>query len=557
MVKYIFITGGVISSVGKGTTAAALGNLFQLRGLSATILKIDGYLNVDAGLMSPYEHGEVFVTDDGTEADLDLGQYERFLGKNMSKINSLTSGRVYMNVLTKERQGGFLGKTVQIIPHISNEIRQWIENTAKGFDAIIVELGGVAGEVESIPFLEAMRQIMLDNRKNTIFIHVALLPFIECINESKTKPVQKSVRDLLSHGIQPDMIVCRSNDKMSSEIIAKIASFTNVPKDMIISSPNVEWKYKIVEWLRWENMDGKILEKFECFEQYRNINFNQWKNLYKLHDTVDTFPLLRLAFVRKYIVNTDNYVSLLEALNHAALLSKINLKIVYINADDENLISQLKECDAIIIPGGFGPRGTEGMINACQYARENNVPFLGICLGFQIACIEIARNVLGLKDANSIELNPDTKDPVITDLKTQYKFDSTFDNLDLNICKNGIRLGGIPIKIIPNTRLHAVYHETEIRERFRNRFVFNSQYLESIQKKGVIFSAFTNFKNHQTAEALEVPGKAFFIAVQYHPEFKAQIFNPHPLLTNFLEKSIEKKNKQQTNRSKKIEKNGK
>ena len=539
MVKYIFITGGVISSVGKGTTAAALGNLFQLRGLSTTILKIDGYLNVDAGLMSPYEHGEVFVTEDGTEADLDLGQYERFLGKDMDKTNSLTSGRVYLDVLTKERSGFYLGKTVQIVPHISNHIREWIESMVCNHDAIIVELGGVAGEMESIPFLEALRQIMLDNRKDTIFIHVALLPFIDVINESKTKPLQRSVRDLLSHGIQPDMIVCRTTSEVSVEIIAKIASFTNVAKNMIIKSPNVDWKYKIVDCLRSQNMDGKVLEKLGCLEKYKEIDFTKWTNLYALYDNRESFPLLHLAFVRKYVVNVDNYVSLLESLNHAALLAHINLKIHFMNAEDINLIDELKACDAVILPGGFGPRGTEGMINTCRYARETDTPFLGICLGFQVSVIEVARSLMNLKDANSSEMNPETQNGVIIAFDKQYKVMD--QDVDFKISKTGIRLGAMKMKLVDNSVLRKVYGSEEISERFRNRYVVASQYENEIQKHGVLFSARSFLKGVTTVEALEIPSHSFYVSVQFHPEFKSKIFKPHPLITEFLTQAIKKK----------------
>lgn len=542
MVKYVFITGGVISSVGKGTTAAALGNLFQLRGLKTTILKIDGYLNVDAGLMSPYEHGEVFVTDDGTEADLDLGQYERFLGRDLTRMNSLTSGRVYLDVLMKERKGGYLGKTVQIIPHISDRIREWIEETAKGHDCIIVELGGVAGEVESIPFLEALRQIMLDNKKDTIFIHVALLPYIDWINESKTKPLQRSVRDLLSHGIQPDMIVCRTPGTICPDVIAKISSFTNVPKDMIIGSQNVDWKYRVVQSLFDQQFDLKVLQNLNCDKEYQNIDFSNWQNIYALHDALDTFPKLNLAFVRKYIVNVDNYVSLLEALNHAALLSHINLKINFVNAEDEKLEAHLAQNDAIIIPGGFGPRGTEGMIATCRYAREKDVPFLGICLGFQISVIEVARTLLGLARANSTEMDRDTNAPVIDQLSKQYEHVRALKE-DFSLSKEGIRLGAIPLTLTENSKLASIYNTKEIVERFRNRYVFNPSYKAEMEKAGIKFTAFSHLSGTENVESLEVPDRTFYVSVQYHPEFKSKIFQPHPLISAFLNAAIKKKSK--------------
>lgn len=542
MVKYIFITGGVISSVGKGTTAAALGNLFQLRGIKTTILKIDGYLNVDAGLMSPYEHGEVFVTEDGTEADLDLGQYERFLGRDMTKLNSLTSGRVYLDVLMKERKGLYLGKTVQIVPHISNRIREWVEETAAGFDCIIVELGGVAGEVESIPFLEALRQIMLDHRKDTIFIHVALLPFIDWINEAKTKPVQRSVRDLLSHGIQPDMIVCRTAATLSPDVIAKIASFTNVGKDMIVASQNVDWKYRVVQSLFDQRVDEKVLEKLGCLEQFRTIDFSRWANLFSLHDRSTEFPRLNLAFVRKYIVNVDNYVSLLEAINHAALLAHIDLRINFVSAEDEHLEQRLAENDAVLIPGGFGPRGTEGMIAACRYARERDVPFLGICLGFQIAVIEVARTLLKLPKANSTEMDRETDAPVIDQLSKQYEHMRGLKE-DFSLSREGIRLGAIPLRLDEGSRLAQIYGATEVSERFRNRYVFNGKYRAAMEEAGARFTAQSNLADTPTAESLEFPGKSFYVAVQFHPEFKSKLFQPHPLISAFLQSALAKKTK--------------
>jgi CTP synthase len=533
MVKFVFLTGGVISSLGKGTTAASLGALFVSRGIKTTSIKIDGYLNVDAGLMSPYEHGEVFVTHDGAETDCDIGHYERFLHTDLSQKNNLTSGKIYLNVLDKERKGFYLGKTVQIIPHVSREIQEWIMEVAQDFEVVIIELGGVAGEVESIPFLDAMRQIWMKNKGDAVFVHLALLPHIDCLSEYKTKPVQHSVRDLLSKGVQPDIIICRTKGALSEGEVSKISKFTNVDEKSVFYSPDVSFKYEVIEIVKSQKIDLQILDKLKLLEKFPSIDFDRWQEFLFRYKNKSTFKPVRVAFIRKYVNNSDNYVSLVEALNHAAIELKLKLELVMIDAEDPQMFEQLKSCHCVLIPGGWGSRGTEGKLEAIKFAREANIPFLGICLGFQLACIEFANNVLKLEDANSTEMNKDCKNPIIIEIKEVLREEAHKDEGLFSMPKK-LRVGARKVNIIPSTELSKVYGKSEVFERFRHRYSFNLDYRGNFEKEGLIFGGFNDQDGANTLEALEIPSKNFFMAIQYHPEFLSRPFEPHPLFVAFL-----------------------
>jgi CTP synthase len=533
MVKYVFLTGGVISSLGKGTTAASLGALFIARGIKTTSIKIDGYLNVDAGLMSPYEHGEVFVTKDGAETDCDIGHYERFLHTDLTQNNNLTSGKIYLKVLDKERKGYYLGKTVQIIPHVSNEIQDWIKEISKDFEIVIVELGGVAGEVESIPFLDAMRQIWLKNRHDVVFVHLALLPHIDCLNEYKTKPVQHSVRDLLSKGVQPDIIICRTKGALSNGEVSKISMFTNVEEKSVFYSPDVNFKYQVIEIVKDQQIDLQILEKLKLLEKYPTIDFAQWEEFLYRYKNKASFKVVKLAFIRKYTTNSDNYVSLVEAVNHAAIELKIKLEIEYIDSDETNLLEKIKQCQCVLIPGGWGSRGTDGKIEAIRYARQNNIPFLGICLGFQLACIEYATNELKLEDANSIELKSTCLNPIIIEIKDVLGEDRQTDEGLFSMPKK-LRVGARRVKIVADSFMSSIYQKSEVSERFRHRYSFNLEYKEKFEARGMKFGGYNDEDTMNTMECLEIPDKDFFVAIQYHPEFLSRPFCPHPIFVSFL-----------------------
>ena len=533
MTKFIFLTGGVISSLGKGTTAASLGALFIARGIKTTAIKIDGYLNVDAGLMSPYEHGEVFVTDDGAETDCDIGHYERFLHSNLTEKNNLTSGKIYISVLDKERKGYYLGKTVQIVPHVSNEIMEWIRKTSEGFELAIVELGGVAGDNESIPFIDAMRQIWQSQKKDSLFVHLALVPFIDCLNEYKTKPLQLSVRDLLSRGIQPELIICRTKGQLTNEQVSKISTFTNVDIDCIFYSPDVKIKYEVIQILKDQGTDLQILKKLQLEDKYKTINFDNWNNYIISIKERKCYPLIKLALVRKYITNSDNYVSLIEALNHAAIYLKLNLEIIYIDSDSNDLIETLANVNVILVPGGWGNRGVEGKISAVKYARENNIPYLGICYGFQVACIEFARNVLKLDDCHSQETNPECQNMIIREIKNVLQQEAD-DNEVLYKIPKKLRVGSRIINVKNGTQLKEIYGKEQLKERFRHRYSFNVDYKNKFEEKGFIFSATNDQDEINTQEVFELPCNDFFMGVQYHPEFQSRPFEPNPLFVKFL-----------------------
>ena len=535
MAKFIFVTGGVVSGLGKGITAASLGRLLKCRGLKVSSQKLDPYMNVDPGTMSPYQHGEVFVTDDGTETDLDLGHYERFIDENLSRYSNLTSGRVYWNVLTKERNGEYLGETVQIIPHVTNEIKDYILKNAEHAEADIsvIEIGGTTGDIESQPFLEAIRQLALEvGRRNCLFIHVCLVPYIGGSDEYKSKPTQHSVRELQGLGIHPDIIVTRSSNKIPDDVRHKISLFCNVSPDCVISNTTLPNLYEVPLMLHDQNMDEVVCRELGI--QDTKCDLTDWRNLVdKIYQRKGD---VQIALVGKYVKLHDSYISIVESLNHASFLAGKNIKIKWVDSDtvtDETADEIFKDCAGIILPGGFGIRGTEGMIRSCQWARENHKPYFGICLGMQILVIEYARNVLGLKDANSREFNENGKNCVI-DLMEGQK----------NVKKGGtMRLGSYPCKVTPDTILEKAYSKAAgdstaplIQERHRHRYEFNNDYREQMQKAGLIISGTS--PDSTLVEAVELPEKEndFFVGVQFHPEFKSRPNRAHPLFVDFVSK---------------------
>lgn len=535
MVKFVFLTGGVISSLGKGITSASLGALFTARGLNTTIVKIDGYLNIDAGLMSPYEHGEVFVTADGGETDLDIGHYERFLGTHLSKNNNITSGKIYMSVIQKERRGEFLGKTVQVIPHITEEIKEWIFRVADGFDVCIVEIGGVVGDIESMAFLEAVRQIKLKKPQDCTFVHLALLPYIDYINENKTKPVQNSVKELLSKGIQPDIIICRTKNVMTEGEKEKIAMFSNVSDDCVFYSSDIESKYLVPHMLKDEEVDIRVLNKLGIFDK-KAIDFDEWERFGDRIKIKDSFPSVKIGFVRKYTTNTDNYVSLIEALIHSATSIERKIEMIYIDSESDQMVDELKKCDCILVPGGWGKRGIEGKIKAVQWARESDIPFLGICYGFQLAAVEYGRSIIGLNDCYSAEIKAECENPVIEEIKTVIKEES--NDVGYHFPRK-LRVGARTIQIKANTTLSKIYGGVETTsERYRHRYSFNLKYKQMFEEKGIVFSSFNNDDGECTQETLELPNHRFFIGVQYHPELLSTPFKPHPIITEFLKAAV-------------------
>ncbi|MGL4308500.1 CTP synthase [Cetobacterium sp. SF1] len=522
--KYVFVTGGVVSSLGKGITAASLGRLLKERGYNVTIQKFDPYINVDPGTMNPYEHGEVFVTDDGAETDLDLGHYERFIDINLTKYNNVTTGKIYQSVINKERKGEYLGKTVQVIPHITNEIKSRIEIAGKenNSDIVITEIGGTVGDIESTPFLEAIRQFRYDvGRENVIYIHVTLLPYLKAAGELKTKPSQHSVKELMSLGIRPDILVCRTEHPITEDIKRKLSLFCDIDVEAVIEAADASTIYEVP--LIMEEMG---LAKVACKKlgiENRVPNLENWKKIVeKIKHPKET---IKLAVVGKYIELKDAYISINESLEHAAYDMGLKAKIDYIQA--ENLdVNTLKGYNGILIPGGFGDRGVQGKIDAIEFARVNKIPFLGICLGMQSAVIEFARNVLGLKEANSSEFDKDTKYPVIDILP---------DQKDIKNMGGTMRLGLYPCKLEKGTLAHELYQDELIYERHRHRFEFNNEFKEVIQKAGLKISG--SSPDGRLAEIVELSKDVhpFFIAGQFHPEFKSRPGKSHPLFKGFIE----------------------
>lgn len=530
MTKYIFVTGGVVSGLGKGITAASLGRLLKQRGLKVAALKLDPYMNVDPGTMSPYQHGEVFVTDDGAETDLDLGHYERFIDEDLTKFSNLTSGKVYWNVLNRERLGGYLGQTVQVIPHITGEIMDFIYNGAKttGADILIIEIGGTTGDIESQPFLEAIRQISLkQGRENCLFIHVTLVPYLRGSEEHKSKPTQHSVKELRAMGISPDIIVARADEPMNKDIKDKISLFCNVKPDCVIENLTLPCLYEAPIMLHKQGFDEVVCRELGL--ETREPDLTEWNNM--LAKIYARNKELVIAIVGKYVKLHDAYLSIMESLNHAGYDAGAKVKIKWVESDgvtDENVAELLSGVHGIIIPGGFGDRGIEGKISTCRYARENNIPFLGICLGMQIAVIEYARNVCGLTGAHSAEFNPDSPYKVIDLMEEQIGI----------VDKGGtMRLGAYPCKIKEGTRLQKLYGSDLISERHRHRYEFNNSFRELLTGKGLVISGTS--PDESLVEVVELPEKRFFIGVQYHPEFKSRPNKPHPLFSGLVNAALD------------------
>tara|TARA_Y100001970_G_scaffold1666_1_gene1955 strand:+ start:225 stop:1856 length:1632 start_codon:yes stop_codon:yes gene_type:complete len=538
--KYIFITGGVVSSLGKGIAAASIGALFESRGLSVSLIKVDPYINVDPGTMSPFQHGEVFVTEDGTETDLDLGHYERFVRFKASKKNNFTAGKVYETVIRNERKGKYLGGTVQVIPHITNEIKKRIKEGGLNKDIAIVEVGGTVGDIESQPFVEALRQMALELPSSSwAFVHLTLVPFINASGELKTKPTQHSVKELRSLGIGPDVLVCRSEQELPKEEKRKIALFCSVPKDNVISMHDVDTVYSIPILLNKQKVDEIILKKLKV--KTKKPKLNDWKRVVKSKLLPE--KEVNVSFVGKYTELKDSYKSINEALEHAGIQNKAKVNINFVEAEEitsKNVKKILKNADAILVPGGFGERGVEGMISACKFARENNTPYLGICLGMQVAIIEYARNVLKLKAANSTEFDPTTKFPVIG-LITEWndmsgKKEKRHKNSDLG---GTMRLGGQICKLKKSSNSHKMYKTNKIVERHRHRYEVNPKYKDQMIKMGL--DVVGTSIDDKLVEMIEIPKHKWFLACQFHPEFTSNPRDGHPIFNSYIKSTITKK----------------
>jgi len=533
--KFIFVTGGVLSSLGKGVACASIGALMEARGLKVTFLKFDPYINVDPGTMNPFQHGEVYVTEDGAETDLDLGHYERYTHAQMTRDNNYTTGRIYHNVIQKERRGEYLGSTVQVIPHVTDEIKQAIFKLGDGVDVVITEIGGTVGDIESLPFLEAIRQFRNDvGKENCLYIHVTLVPYIKSAGELKTKPTQHSVKELREIGIQPDILLCRTDRFLPPEIKKKIALYCNVEPEAVITAKDVESIYEVPLIFHHEGLDEKIVEYLNMWT--RDPDLSLWENLVKkiknLKDEV------KIALVGKYVRLKDSYKSLNEALVLGGVENDVKVEIKYVDSEEleNSRPSQLlSDVDGILIPGGFGSRGIEGKIEAIKYARKKEIPFLGICLGMQLAVVEFCRNVLGLKSAHSQEFSPNTPHPVIYLMREWYnpktgQWEKRDENSDLG---GTMRLGAYPCKIKEGTLAHKIYGTTLVMERHRHRYEFNNKYRDLIEKGGLRVSG--ESPDHQLVEIVELPDHPWFFACQFHPEFKTRVFQPHPVFVKFIE----------------------
>ncbi|MFZ2736764.1 MAG: CTP synthase [Burkholderiaceae bacterium] len=543
MTKFVFVTGGVVSSLGKGIASASLAAILESRGLKVTLIKLDPYLNVDPGTMSPFQHGEVFVTDDGAETDLDLGHYERFVETRMRKANNFTTGQIYKSVLEKERRGDYLGKTVQVIPHVTNEIQEFIKRgagfeTPEAVDVAIVEIGGTVGDIESLPFLEAVRQMSLKLGPNSsAFVHLSYVPWIAAAGELKTKPTQHTAKQLREIGIQADALLCRADRPIPDEERAKISLFSNVPEWGVISMWDVDIIYKVPRMLHEQGLDGLICDKLRLNTPPANLK--RWDDL--VYATQHPQSEITIAMVGKYVDLSDSYKSLNEAIRHAGMKNQTRVKIDYI--DSETITpqnsSQLAKYDAVLVPGGFGKRGIEGKICAARFVRENKIPYLGICLGMQVATIEFARNVAGLSDANSTEFEPDTPNPVIA-LITEWKdADGSIKTRNENSDLGGtMRLGAQSSDICPGTLAHQIYGDV-VTERHRHRFEANVNYLDTLRQAGLVISALT--QREQLTEIVELPASVhpWFIGVQFHPEFKSTPWNGHPLFNAFIKAALD------------------
>jgi CTP synthase len=531
--KYIFVTGGVVSSLGKGLAAASMGCLLESRGLKVNLMKFDPYLNVDPGTMSPFQHGEVFVTDDGAETDLDLGHYERFTHARLSRDNNLTTGRIYEQIITKERRGDYLGKTVQVIPHVTNEIKAAMKKVGQEVDIAIVEIGGTVGDIESLPFLEAIRQMRQElGRDNTIFVHVTLVPWIGAAGELKTKPTQHSVKELLSIGIQPDILLCRTDRFLSRDLKSKIALFCNVEDEAVITAKDVASIYEVPLVFAREGVDTLLLRYLRMESKDRDLS--RWEDL--VHRIYNPKDEVHIGIVGKYVEYEDSYKSLKEALVHGAVGHNLKLNVTWVEAEgleskdpaNRDYEIQLAGFDGILVPGGFGKRGIEGMLNAIRYAREHQVPYFGICLGMQTACIELARNACGLDDANSSEFNPSTPHRIIYKLRELRGIDELGGTM---------RLGAWPCKLTPNSLAAKAYGATEISERHRHRYEFNREYEAVLTGAGLQLTGATPDGTY--VEIVELADHPYFLGCQFHPEFKSKPLEPHPLFSSFVKAAYE------------------
>ncbi len=531
--KYIFVTGGVVSSLGKGLAAASIGCLLESRSLKANLQKFDPYLNVDPGTMSPFQHGEVFVTDDGAETDLDLGHYERFTHAKLTRDNNWTTGRIYEQIIAKERRGDYLGKTVQVIPHVTNEIKAAMKKISQDVDVAIVEIGGTVGDIESLPFIEAIRQMRQElGRDNTLFVHVTLVPWIGAAGELKTKPTQHSVKELLSVGIQPDILLCRTDRFLSKDIKSKIALFCNVEEDAVITAKDVASIYEVPLVFAKEQVDTLALKYLRLNAPERNLS--RWEEL--VHRVYNPKDEVSIGIVGKYVEYEDSYKSVKEALVHGALAHNLKLNVTWVEAEgleaaetgDHSYKAQIEDYDGLLVPGGFGKRGIAGMLNAIRYARENRVPYFGICLGMQTACIEYARNVCGLESADSSEFDPATPHRVIYKLRELRGIDELGGTM---------RLGAWACKLEPGSLAHKAYGQLEISERHRHRYEFNREYEAILTGAGLRISGSTPDGTY--VEIVEIPGHPHFLGCQFHPEFKSKPLEPHPLFTAFVKAAYE------------------
>ncbi|MDZ4731244.1 MAG: CTP synthase [Xanthomonadales bacterium] len=536
MASLIFVTGGVVSSLGKGLSAASLAAILESRGLKVTMVKLDPYLNVDPGTMSPFQHGEVFVTQDGAETDLDLGHYERFIHTRMSQLNNCTTGRIYNNVIMKERRGDYLGATVQVIPHITDEIKQWVVKAAEGYDVALIEIGGTVGDIESLPFLEAIRQLGVEYGRNAMFMHLTLVPYLRAANEIKTKPTQHSVKELRSIGIQADVLLCRSEFALTEAERSKIALFTNVPTKAVISALDAKnGIYDIPVMLHEQGLDDIVVERLGLTAGPANLD--DWREV--VDRSINTRFEVTVAVVGKYVEHADAYKSLTEALAHGGLRQRIHVKLKRIESDglDGGDLSQLEGVDAILVPGGFGERGFEGKVNAIKYGRENNIPYLGICYGMQAAVVEFARNVCGLKGANTTEIAPQTPHPVIG-LITEWldgsgKVETRHEDSDMG---GTMRLGGQRCRLREGSLSRQLYGQEIITERHRHRYEFNNHYRDEMQKHGMVLSGMS--MDETLVEMIELPTHPWFVACQFHPEFTSTPRAGHPLFTGFIEAAL-------------------
>ncbi|MCX7748644.1 MAG: CTP synthase [Clostridia bacterium] len=533
-VKYIFVTGGVVSGLGKGITAASLGRLLKARGLRVTIQKFDPYINVDPGTMSPYQHGEVFVTDDGAETDLDLGHYERFIDENLNKNSNVTTGKIYWSIISKERKGDFLGGTVQVVPHVTNEIKERIYRVGKSdhTDVVITEIGGTVGDIESLPFLEAIRQVTTEvGRENVMYIHVTLVPYLGKSGELKTKPTQHSVKELRSIGIQPDVIVCRTEKHLSKDMKEKIGLFCNIPGDWVIQNLDAEVLYEVPLMLEKEGLAGIVCKRLNM--TCKEPDLTEWQEMVERQKNLA--ETVTIALVGKYVELHDAYLSVVEALKHGGIANDSDVRIKWVNSehlDSENVKNHLLKADGILVPGGFGDRGIEGKIQAAKFARENKIPYLGICLGMQMAVVEFARSIAGLENANSSEFDSETKYPVIDLMPEQRDIDE----------KGGtMRLGLYPCKVKEGSRAFEVYKEGLIYERHRHRYEFSNEFKDVLTENGLVLSGVS--PSERLVEIIELKDHPWFVGVQFHPEFKSRPNRPHPLFKEFIKASLLKQQK--------------